>query len=125
MNNFLFEKETFTIIGLCMDIHRVLGQGFSEIVYKDAMMYEAALRQLSIEREKRFNIEYKGFILPHSFYADFVFFDNIIVEVKAAEGAINSEAIAQTLNYLKASDLKIGLLINFGRKSLEYRRLIF
>jgi GxxExxY protein len=125
MNNFLFEKETFTIIGLCMDIHRVLGQGFSEIVYKDAMMHEATLRQLSIEREKRFNIEYKGIVLPHSFYADFVFFDNIIVEVKAAEGAINSEAIAQTLNYLKASDLKIGLLINFGRKSLEYRRLIF
>ncbi len=124
MNYFLFEKETFTIIGLCMNVHRILGHGFSEIVYKDAMTHEAKLRGITIEREKRFSIEYKGIILPHLFYADFVFFNNIIVEVKAA-GGINNEAIAQTLNYLKASDLKVGLLINFGRKSLEYRRLIF
>jgi len=76
-------------------------------------------------RGKEYDINYKGILLPHKFFADFVVDDNIIVEIKATEGAIKDEYIAQTLNYLKASGCKVGLIVNFGRKSLEYKRLIF
>jgi len=125
MSEFLFKKETYEIIGLCMEVHRILGNGFSEIVYKDAMTIEAELREFAIEREKKFEILYKDQVLPHQFFADFLFFDEIIVEIKAIDKEINDEIIAQTLNYLKVSDCKVGLIINFGRKSLEYRRLVF
>jgi GxxExxY protein len=125
VGDFLFKQETYEIIGLCMEVHRILGNGFSEIVYKDAMMIEAKIREFSIEREKKFEIVYKENILPHHFFADFVFFDEIIVEIKSINKEINEENIAQTLNYLKISDCRVGLIINFGRKSLEYKRLIF
>jgi len=125
MSEFLFRQETYEIIGLCMEVHRILGTGFSEIVYKDAMTVEARLREFAIEREKKFEIVYKEKILPHNFFADFVFFDEIIVEIKAIDKQITDEHIAQTLNYLKISGCRVGLIINFGRKSLEHRRLIF
>lgn len=85
-NNLLFEKETYSFIGLCMEVHKILGHGFSEIVYKDAVTIESELTDIQIQREKEFKIEYKQQILRHSFVADFVFFDNVIVEIKAAEG---------------------------------------
>ena len=125
MNNLLFEKKTYTIIGLCMEVHKILGHGFSEIVYKDALMLEAKFKNICAEREKEFKIEYKQTILQHSFFADFVFFNDIIVEVKASEDAINNATISQTLNYLKASGCRVGLIINFGAKSLKHQRLIF
>lgn len=125
MENLLFENKTYAIIGLCMEVHRILGHGFSEIVYKDAIMVEAELKDIPVQREKEFKIDYKQTILKHSFFADFVFYDNIIVEIKAAENAISEANISQTLNYLKASHSKVGLLINFGRKSLQHQRLIF
>ena len=125
MDNFLFSSETYAIIGLCMEVHRILGHGFSEIVYKDALMLEAKFNNISAEREKEFKIEYKQTMLQHSFFADFVFFNEIIVEVKANKSSIGDESISQTLNYLKASGCRICLIINFGRKSLEHQRLIF
>ena len=125
MNNLLFENKTYAIIGLCMQVHKILGHGFSEIVYKDALMLEARLKEIPVEREKELKIKYKQTILPHSFFADFVFFNDIIVEVKANSDAINNAAIAQTLNYLKASGCRVGLVINFGEKSLKHQRLIF
>lgn len=121
----LFENKTFAIIGLCMEVHKILGHGFSEIVYKDAMVHEANLKNIQLEREKEFKIQYKKNILKHSFFADFVFFNDIIVEVKATEGVINYGCISQTINYLKASDCRVGLIVNFGRKSLEHQRLVF
>ena len=121
----LFENKTYAIIGLCMEVHKILGHGFSEIVYKDAIVHEANLKNVQLEREKEFKIEYKQTILKHSFFADFVFFDDIIVEVKATESVINEAFISQTINYLKASDCRLGLIVNFGRKSLEHQRLIF
>ena len=125
MDNLLYNNETYAIIGLCMEVHRILGHGFSEIVYKDALMLEANWKDIFVEREKEFQIEYKQTLLQHSFFADFVFYNHIIVEIKAAEGAINDACICQTLNYLKASGCRVGLIINFGRKSLEHQRLIF
>ena len=88
-------------------------------------MIEAELKDIQIHREKEFRIEYKKRILKHSFFADFVYYNHIIVEVKAVESATAYANIFQTRNYLKASGCRVGLIINFGRKSLEHQRLIF
>jgi len=103
-----------------MEVHKTLGHGFLEIMYAT----EHEVKQLNYSREREYLIEYKGIILPHKFYADFVLFDNIILEVKAAEGGISDAFISQILNYLKVSKCKIGLIMNFGRNKLEYERLI-
>lgn len=108
-----------------MAVHRELGHGFLEIVYKDAIEYELRTKAITYEREKEYNISYKGVVLPHRFFADFVVMDQIILEVKAAEGGLAEAHLAQTLNYLKASGCKLGILVNFGRQSLEYKRLVF
>lgn len=107
-----------------MEVHKILGHGFSEIVYRDAIVHEDNLRNIQLVREKEFKIDYKQTILKHSFFADFVFYDDIIVEVKAIEGAINEACIFKTINYLKASGYRVGLIVNFGRRSLEHQRLI-
>lgn len=122
---FLYKNETYSVIGICMEVHRTLGHGFLEIVYKDAIEFEMTKRGIPNEREKEYKIEYKEIILPHKFYADFTIDNKIILEVKAADGGLADEHIAQVINYLKASGCKIGLLINFGRMKLEYRRIIF
>jgi len=124
MEKFPFKNETYTIIGICMEVHNTLGHGFLEIVYKDAIEHEVIQKHLNYCREREYLVHYKEVILPHKFYADFVLFDNIILEVKAAEGGISEVFISQVLNYLKVSRCKIGLIINFGRDKLEYKRLI-
>jgi GxxExxY protein len=124
MEHFPFKNETFEIIGICMEVHRMLGHGFLEIEYKDAIEHEVKLKQLGYSRDREYLMRYKETILPHKFYADFILFDNIILEVKAAEGGISDEFISRMLNYLKASKCKIGLIVNFGRSRLEHRRLI-
>ena len=121
----IYREEAYDLIGICMEIHSLLGYGFLEIVYKDALEFELKNRIIQYEREKEYSILYKENILKHKFYADFVLFDNIILEVKAAEGGIADAFVSQMLNYLKASKCKIGLIINFGRDKLEYKRLIF
>ena len=123
--NFPLRDETYSLVGICMEVHRNLGHGFLEIVYKDAIEFELLKKGISFSREKQYSIEYKGTILPHKFYADFVILDRIIIEVKAAEGGLANDQIAQTINYLKTSGCEVGLLVNFGRKSLEYKRLVF
>jgi GxxExxY protein len=125
MENFLFKQETYQIIGICMEVHRELGFGFSEIVYKDAIEEEARRKEIKVEREKSFEVYFKGQRLRHSYYADFVMFDDIIIEIKACPKGISEEHIAQTLNYLKVSGSPIGLVINFGKRSLEHKRLVF
>ncbi|MEO6610820.1 MAG: GxxExxY protein [Chitinophagaceae bacterium] len=125
MEKIIQETETYEIIGLCMEVHRELGFGFSEIVYKGALEIEAFNKAIPIAREKEFKVYYKSNKLDHSYFADFVMFGNIIVEIKASPGGIADGHIAQTLNYLKASGCAVGLIINFGRKSLEHKRLVF
>jgi GxxExxY protein len=124
MKNYPHWDLTYKIIGLCMEVHRKLGHGFLETVYKDAIEIEASDNNVNYDRERRYCIHYKQRILPHPFIADFVIDENMILEVKAADGALKNECIAQTLNYMKVSDCKVGLLVNFGRGSLEYKRLI-
>ena len=125
MEKFIFREETYQVIGICMEVHRVLGHGFSEIVYKDAISIEAASKKIEITREKEFAVYYKDILLKHKFYADFVMFGNIIVEIKACDNGISNDFIAQTINYLKISGCAVALIINFGRKSLEYKRIIY
>lgn len=117
------EKETYKIIGLCMEVHKNLGPGLLEIVYKDALEIEFRENNIPFEREKKYSIEYKGKILTHKFYADFIVNEDIVLEVKAIK-EFSSEHIAQILNYIKLSHSELGLLINFQTKSLQYKRYI-
>ena len=124
MADILFKEESYKIIGICMEVHRVLGMGFKEIIYKDALQIEFESHQLPFEREKRFSVEYKGIPLRNKFSADFVLYNNIILEIKSATYIVNN-FIDQTTNYLKASGMKLGIIINFGERSLTYKRIVF
>ena len=115
------EEETHKIIGICMEVHRTLGQGLLEVIYKDALEIEFKENNIPFEREKEFVIRYKGKILPHKYYADFIVNKDIILEIKAVK-EFSNEHIAQVLNYLKLADSEIGLLVNFQNKSLQYKR---
>ena len=117
------EEETYKIIGLCMEVHRNLGPGLLEIIYKDALEIEFKENNIPFERVKEFLVEYKGKILPHKFNVDFVVNEDIILEVKAIK-EFSNEHIAQILNYVKLSNSEIGLLVNFQTKSLQYKRYV-
>jgi GxxExxY protein len=124
MEKIIYKNEVYEIVGICMEIHRILGYGFLEIVYKDAIELEFCRKQIPYSREKEYNIVYKGAILKHRFFSDFTLYDNIIVEIKANTEGIKEEILAQTLNYLKVSKSRLGVIINFGKSSLEYKRMI-
>jgi GxxExxY protein len=119
----LFKEECYTVIGLCIRIHNKLGKGFKEVVYKDAMEIEFKKASILYEREKKFSIEYEGVSLSHTFDADFLVFDSIILEVKASS-RFHPDNFKQTLNYLKASQVKLGILINFGEGKLNFKRIV-
>jgi GxxExxY protein len=123
MTDIIYKEDSFKIIGLCMEVHNNLGKGFLEIVYKDALEYEFGKNNIHFDREMEYIVNYKDITLPHKFYADFVVFDKIILEVKGMAG-IADEHIAQTLNYLKVSGCKLGLIVNFGELSLQYKRVV-
>lgn len=122
---FPLQEETEIIIRTAIDIHKNLGPGFLEIVYKDAFEYEFKNDEVFYEREKEYKIHYKNTILPHKFYADFVVFEKVIVEVKSKQGGIAEEDYAQTINYLKCSECKVGLILNFGKMKLEIKRVVY
>jgi GxxExxY protein len=119
----IYKEENYLIIGICMEIHRILGGGLSEVIYKDALEYEFRQHDIPFQREKEYTVEYKDIILPHKFNADFVVFDNIILEVKAVS-EIADKHISQTLNYIKLTKGCLGIVVNFGNSSLQYKRLI-
>lgn len=106
-----------------MEIHNSLGPGFSEIVYKDALMYELEMSNIDFCREKEYVVKYKETFLPHRFYADFLVNDKIILEIKSVK-KLDDIHSAQTINYLKVSNNRIALLVNFGEESLAYKRFI-
>lgn len=123
MTNLVYKEESYKIIGLCMEVHRELGRGLLEAVYKDALEYEFKINHIPYEREKAYEVLYKDIILPHQFYADFVVYGNIILEVKARSKIVD-EFTKQTLNYLAIAKSPLGLLVNFGEPSLTHRRLV-
>lgn len=106
-----------------MDVQNNLGKGFSEIVYKDALEYEFRKNNIPFQREREFAVNYKDVVLPHKFYADFVVWDKIILEVKNVS-QLNNEHLEQTFNYLAVSNSKLGILVNFRESQLEYRRVV-
>ena len=124
MKKQLIHKElSFNIIGACMEVHKGLGKEFSEVVYGGALEIEFYKREIDYSREEKFSISYNGIKLKHHYIADFVIEKSVILEIKAIE-SLTSSHTKQTLNYLAASKLKLGLLVNFGEDSLSYKRIV-
>ena len=123
MGKLLFEEKTYRIIGTCMKVHQSLGSGFLESVYQEALEKEFAKDGIENIRHKKLNINYNGVKLKKYFIADFVCYDKIILELKASS-FIHKDSESQLLNYLKATNYEVGLLINFGQRSLIWKRLI-
>jgi GxxExxY protein len=123
VDRLLFKEECYQIIGFCMKIHSVLGKGFKETVYKDALEFELRTNNIPYEREKQFLIKYQDNFLPHKFDADFFVYDSIILEVKAIL-ELRADNFKQTLNYIKSSHVKLGVLINFGEDRLKFKRIV-
>jgi GxxExxY protein len=119
----IYKAESYKIIGCCMEVHRELGEGHDEVIYKDALEIELSRQGISFLREREYKVAYKGVMLPHNYFADFVVMDKIILETKAVECLADSH-VKQTLNYLAMSKLKLGLLVNFGEDSLAYKRVV-
>jgi GxxExxY protein len=122
-DNFPFRKETYKIIGCAMKVHSELGNGFLEAVYQEAFSVILRKENIPFEQEKVLEIFFMGEKLNKKYIADFICYKEIIVETKAVK-ELNNNHYAQVLNYLKATNKKIGLLINFGSESLEYKRII-
>lgn len=116
------EELTGKIINACMEVHNELGNGFLEPVYQEALEEEFKLQDISYEREKLLPIVYKGKKLSKEYYADFLCFDKIIVELKSVS-ILSKSHKAQVLNYLNAANKEIGLLVNFGGTSLKWERI--
>lgn len=123
LTHIIFKEEVYNIIGACMEVHNQLGHGFLEAVYQEALEIEFEERDINYKREVPFQIGYKGKILKHSYIADFLVFDSIILELKSTT-EIHPSHIAQTINYLKSSGKKLGLVVNFGKERLEHKRVI-
>jgi len=117
------DQRTYAIIGAAMEVHRELGSGFLEAVYHEALTIESTSRNIQFVHEVELPVIYKGQQLATSYRADFICFDTVILEIKAL-GKLNTLQEAQILNYLKATGLGVGLLINFGAESLQYKRFV-
>ena len=118
------DPDTYAIIGAAMEVHNVLGQGFLESVYGEALVVELNARNIPFRRELPLSVTYKGAALPCQFKADFICFDRVLLELKALTRLSGTES-AQVLNYLKATRINKGLLINFGAAKLEYKRFVW
>jgi len=117
------DPRTYSIIGACMEVHRQLGCGFLEPVYQEALAIEFTKRHIPFDREVKLPLEYKGRPLESKYCADFICFNSIVVELKALARTSGTEE-AQVINYLKATGNEVGLLINFGARTLEHRRFV-
>lgn len=118
------DPKTHAIIGAAIDVHRIMGAGFLEAVYHEALSHEFGLRDIPFQSEIALPISYKNKILSAKYKADFICFGSVIVELKALSQLSGTEE-SQIINYLKASGLEVGLLLNFGTSSLRYKRFVF
>ena len=120
----IYKEEVYAIIGAAIEVHKTLGMGFLESVYQEALEIESASRKLPFVAQPRIELSYKGHRLQKEYIPDFIFYDQIVVEIKALRHLTSNEE-AQILNYLKATKRKVGILINFGsRGKLEWRRFV-
>ncbi len=118
------DQKTYAIIGAAMEVHKELGNGFLEAVYQEALEKEFTYQEIPFKSQPLFRIEYKGKPLKKTYEPDFICFDEVIVEIKAMDKLSGVEH-AQIINYLKASKIRIGLLINFGSQSLQHKRFVY
>lgn len=118
------DPQTFAIIGACMAVHGSLGFGFLEAVYQEALAIELHHADIPFQREQPIAIRYRNQVLAATYRADFICHGDVIVELKAIS-KLMPEHEAQLLHYLKATGVRRGLLVNFGSRSLEYKRLVF
>lgn len=123
MSKIIYKDESYAIVGVLFEVYNNLGSGFSEIVYKDAIEYEFKSLNIPFQREKEFSVAYKDTLLKHKFYADFVVFDKIILEIKSTEN-LNDKHTAQCINYLKVSQCKLTILANFHKNLLDHKRIV-
>lgn len=117
----IYPHEAYEIIGAAMEVHNTLGQGFLESVYQEAMEIEFTNRNIPFISQSKIQIQYKDVALEHYFVADFVCYNKIIVELKSVS-VIQPEHEAQIINYLRATGIKLGILLNFNEESLFYKR---
>ena len=117
------DERTYRIIGCAMEVHRELGSGFLEAVYQEALGREFIYQEIPFKSQPVIEIKYKGKPLEKKYQPDFVCYDEVLVEIKAISILSGTEE-AQIINYLKASGKNIGLLLNFGASSLEYKRFV-
>jgi len=118
------DSKTFAIIGAAMEVHRELGCGFLEPVYQEALAIELEMRKIPSRREQELPVYYKGRLLKTPYRADSICYDKVIAEIKALSKMGGVEE-AQVIHYLKATGHEVGLLLNFGALSLEYKRLVY
>ena len=123
MSDIIFKQESYNIIGAAMEVHKELGAGFVEGIYQEALEMEFARQNIPYLREHNLNVFYKGQNLSKHYFSVFVCYNQIIVELKALND-FSKNHHAQVINYLKASEMKLGLLINFGSSSLQYKRFV-
>ena len=123
MNTFYYKEETYNIRGAIFSVHHELGNGFLERVYQDALELEFQERGIPYEREKNIQIMYKGKHLGEPYRADFVCYDKILIELKAVE-KLQGIHRSQVVNYLKATGMKLGLLVNFGEEFVNIERIV-
>jgi len=125
MAELLLKKEVYDVVGAAMEVYNVLGHGFLEAVYQEALELELADRGIPFESQKALRIQYKGRFLEQIYVSDFLVFEQVIAEIKALD-ALTPREEAQLLNYLKATGLQVGVLINFGSsKGLEWKRMVW
>ncbi|AZI19835.1 GxxExxY protein [Chryseobacterium taklimakanense] len=123
MEKILYKDESYQLIGICMNIHSTLGFGFLEAVYCEILEKGFVRMNIPFQREVKLDLYFNGIKLEKQYKADFVCYDDIILEIKSVS-FLHENFTKQTLNYLKATEKKLGLLINFGEKSLKYKRII-
>jgi GxxExxY protein len=116
-----YSQETYQIIGAAMKVHSLLGPGFTEKVYQDALALEFMERGIPFKREVELHASYKGVTLDSTYKPDFICFDKIIVELKAVK-EIDDVHRSQAINYAKVAGFKLSLLFNFGQSSLQKER---
>jgi len=117
------KQQTYQIIGAAQEVHRELGAGFLEAVYQEALEIELSVQKIPFVREKELDLFYKSIELNKKYVADFICYDQIIVELKSVKELTN-EHLSQVLNYLKCTGFSLGLLLNFGEQSLKIKRVI-
>lgn len=123
MAEILFKNESYAIIGVCMKVHAALGYGFLEAVYQEAIEKEFKKREIPFKSQQKLSVYFDGQKLDKYYIADFLCYEKIIMELKVCQ-FISDFQIKQLQNYLKATNNKLGILVNFGSTSLTYKRII-